>query len=132
MQKDMNLTTVAVLCPPSPISGDVAFLEFGWAGVLLQALWHGERRDGATANAACHPGGIWGTCELWSTEIEELSTKSKPVMHLSGQSLPVTVFPRHYGKGFTLEAVNLCIRIMPQHLLLSCQPLWSQQTHECP
>lgn len=60
---------------------------------------------------------IRGTHGMWSTEIEELSSKSKPVIHLSGQSSPVTVFPRPlHGKGFILEAIN--IRVMSQHLPL--------------
>lgn len=54
------------------------------------------------------PGGFGGRCGMWSTEIEELSSKSKPVIHLSGQSLPVTAFPRPlHGKSFTLEAISL-------------------------
>lgn len=45
---------------------------------------------------------------MWSAEIEELSSKSKPVIRLSGQSLPVTVPPRPlHEKGFSLEAVSL-------------------------
>ena len=80
-------------------------------------------RTGKGAVEGCHckfslsSWGIWGTHGMWSTEIEELSSKSKPVIHLSGQSLPVTVFPKPlHGKGFILEAIN--IRVMSQHLPL--------------
>lgn len=63
LKRDMNLTTVAVLCPPPPISRDGVLLEHRWAGVLLRALWPkgpGSSRDCPTANAACHPGGFGG------------------------------------------------------------------------
>lgn len=63
--------------------------------------------------------GIWGTRGPRSTEIEEFSSKSEPAIHLSGQSFPVPELPRPlYGKGFTLEAVNLKVRIVPQLLPL--------------
>ena len=67
------------------------------------------------------PGGFGGPCGMWSTEIEKLSSKSKPVIHLSGQSLPVTDFPRPlHGKGFTLEAISL--GVVFQHLPAASLP----------
>ena len=69
------------------------------------------------------PRGFWGPCGMWSTEIEELFSKSKAVIHLSGQSLPVTVFPRPlHGKGFTLEAISLGIGIVFQRLPAASLP----------
>jgi hypothetical protein len=60
--------------------------------------------------------GIWGTSGMWSPEIEELSSESRLVIYLSGQS--------------SLAAVKLRVRILSQQLhLLTC---WFRAIiHEC-
>lgn len=73
--------------------------------------------------------GIWGSSEMWSSEIEELSPKSKPAIHLSRQSLLIAVIPRHFMERL-LAAMDCRVRTIPQHPHLFISPLRAV-IHKC-
>lgn len=127
------LSMQGLLWPSLPVSGELVIFDTG------------SREEDSNGAAACINGkgaismaslqmqgivlGIWGSSELWSSEIEELSPKSKPAIHLSRPSLLVAVFPRHFMQRL-LAAMDCGARTMPQHphLLTS---LLGAAIHKC-
>lgn len=106
------------LCPGFlPISGEVVLQQHrgqvscrGVEPVLQDAAswqnWQGASRASLQIQPVIPEG--FGARGMWSTEIEDYPPKSKPVIHLSGQSLPVTVFLDHFhGKALPWKLSSL-------------------------